>query len=145
MPPAGVKNPYPGFAFVVEIDGIATAAFREVAGLEGSVDVIEYREGADPLLSARKLPGLVKYANVLLKRGLTDSRELYDWWRSVAEGKPDRRNVAIVLLDRERNAVRRWLLRDAWPVRYAVAAFDAQQNEIAVETLELAHEGFELD
>lgn len=145
MPPAGRRDPYPGFDFVVEIDGIATAGFREVSGLEGSIDVVEYREGADVSPAVRKLPGLVKYANVTLKRGLTDSRDLYNWWRAVVSGKPDRRAAAIVLLDRERNEVRRWTLREAWPVRYAISTLDAGVSGIAVETLELAHEGFELD
>src|SRR5919108_4470514 len=103
MPQAPIRDPFPGFDFVVEIDGIATAGFKEVSGLEGAIEVIEYREGADRSLAPRKLPGLVKYANVTLKRGLTESRDLYQWWSEVASGKPDRRGVAIILLDRERN------------------------------------------
>src|SRR5919109_441106 len=125
MPPAPTHDPFPGFDFVVEIDGIATAAFKEVSGLEGSIDVVEYREGADLSPATRKLPGLVKFSNVTLKRGLTESRDLYQWWSAVASGRPDRRNVAIILLERERNPVRRWLLRDAWPVRYAISSLDA--------------------
>jgi phage tail-like protein len=142
--PAARTDPFPGFDFVVEIDGIATAGFGEVSGLEGSIDVIEYREGTDAL-TVHKLAGLVKYGNVTLRRGLTDSRDLYSWWTAVASGKVDRRGVAIVLLDRERNPVRRWLLREAWPVRYAVSSLNAEGNDVAIETLELAHEGFELD
>jgi phage tail-like protein len=136
-------DPYPGFNFQVEIDGIARAAFREVSGLAGSVDVIEYREGADRVLSVRKLPGLVRYANVTLRRGITDSRELWEWWKGVASGKADRRAVRIVLLDREGTAVRQWALVDAWPVRYEVSVLDAERGEVAVEALELAHEGLE--
>jgi phage tail-like protein len=138
-------DPYPGFNFQVEIDGIARASFREVSGLEGAVDVIEYREGADRPLSARKLPGLVRYANVTLKRGITDSRELWDWWKAVASGKLDRRAVRIVLLDREGNAVRRWALADAWPVRYHVSVLDAERGETAIESLELAHDGLDAE
>lgn len=145
MPPAGRRDPFPGFDFVVEIDGVATAGFQEVSGLEGSIVVVEYREGADLTLTPRKVPGLVRFGNVTLKRGITDSRDLYAWWDAVASGKADRRGVAIVLLDRERVAVRRWLLREAWPVRYAISSLDAGVSGIAVETLELAHEGFELD
>jgi phage tail-like protein len=145
MPPATRTDPFPGFDFVVEIDGIATAGFKKVSGLEGSIDVIEYREGADLSPASRKLPGIVKYANVTLKRGLTESRDLYGWWDAVVSGKPDRRAVAIVLLDRARTPVRRWLLREAWPVRYAISSLDAGTSAVAVETLELAHEGFELD
>jgi phage tail-like protein len=143
--PADRTDPFPGFDFVVEIDGVGIAGFQEVSGLEGRIEVIEYREGADNPPSARKLPGLVKYGNVALKRGLTDSRDLYAWWNAVASGKADRRGVAIVLLDRERTPVRRWLLQEAWPVRYAISSLDAEVSGVAIETLELAHEGFELD
>lgn len=73
------RDPFPGFQFVVEIDGVASAAFEEVSGLDGAVDVVEYREGADVSATTRKIPGLAKYANVVLSRGLTDSRDLYDW------------------------------------------------------------------
>jgi|SRR5215210_4071332 len=145
MPPAGRRDPLPGHEFVVEIEGVATAAFKEVSGLDGSIDVVEYREGADPTGTTRKLPGLVRYGNVTLRRGLTDSRELYQWWRAVADGKPDRRTAAVVLLDRQQKEVRRWTLRQAWPARYAVSTLDAGVSGIAVETLVLAHEGFDLD
>jgi phage tail-like protein len=145
VPPAGRRDPYPGFDFVVEIGGVPSAGFREVSGLAGSIDVVEYREGADLAPGARKLPGVVRYANVTLRRGLTNSDDLYNWWTALVSGKPDRRAVAIVLLDRERSPVRRWMLREAWPVRYAISTLDAGLSEIAVETLELAHEGFELD
>lgn len=139
------RDPFSGFQFVVEIDGIAAAGFREVSGLEGAIDVVEYREGADPTPAARKLPGLVRYSNVTLRRGLTDSNDLYRWWRATASGQADRRAVAIVFVDGELNPVRRWRLRDAWPTRYAVSPLAASASDIVVETLELAHEGFEIE
>ncbi|MGH3031352.1 MAG: phage tail protein [Gaiellaceae bacterium] len=139
------RDPFPGFQFVVEIDGVTTAAFKEVSGLDGSVDVIEYREGADVSPTTRKIPGLVRYANVVLSRGLTDSRDLYDWWNAIVSGKADRRAASIVLLDAEQNPVRRWKLRAAWPARYAVSTLDAATSGVVIETLELAHEGFELE
>jgi phage tail-like protein len=143
MPPATRNDPYPGFNFLVEIEGIGSASFHEVSGLEGSIDVVEYREGADRSLGVRKLPGLVRYPNVTLRRGVTDSRELWDWWQAVASGNYDRRAVAIVLRDRGGNDVRRWLLREAWPVRYQVSVLAATTSEVAIESLELAHEGLE--
>lgn len=139
------RDPFPAFQFVVEIDGVTAATFKEVSGLDGSVDVIEYREGADVSTTSRKIPGLVRYANVILSRGLTDSRDLYEWWNAIVSGKADRRAAAIVLLDSERNPVRRWNLRAAWPARYAVSALDAATSDLVIETLELAHEGFEID
>jgi phage tail-like protein len=139
------RDPYPGFQFVVEIDGVPTAAFKEVSGLDGSIEVIEYREGADLSAATRKIPGLAKYANVVLRRGLTDSRDLYDWWNAIVSGRGDRRAASVVLLDAERNPVRRWNLRAAWPARYAVSTLDAATSGVVVETLELAHEGFDLE
>lgn len=145
MPPAARRDPYPSFNFEVEIEGIASIAFREVSGLEGSVDVIEYREGADRALTVRKLPGLVRYANVTLRRGISDSQDLWNWWNAVASGNTDRRPVVILLLDRAGNQVRRWVLREAWPVRYQVSVLDAEQGQVAIESLELAHEGIDAE
>ncbi|HSK14691.1 MAG TPA: phage tail protein [Gaiellaceae bacterium] len=146
MPSAGKRpDPYKNFNFVVQIDGIDQAAFSEVSGLQAETEVIEYREGSDPLASSRKLPGVIKYGNVTLKRGVTQSRDLWDWWRTVATGAVERRNVAIVLLDDARQPVKRWLLRGAFPAKYQAPDLNAKGNDVAIETLELAHEGLELD
>ena len=146
MPAPSTRNdPFKNFNFLVEIDGIGSAAFKSVSGLSAEVEVIEYRSGADTLTSSRTLPGRVRYANVTLKRGITTSRDLWDWWRTVVEGNAQRRNVAIVLLDDSRNAVLRWALRDAWIVKIEGPELDAEGNEVAIETVELAHEGLELN
>lgn len=146
MPPAGKRpDPYKNFNFLVQIDGIDQAAFSEVSGLQAETEVIEYREGSDPLSSSRKLPGVVKYGNVTLKRGVTQSRDLWEWWRTVSTGAVERRNVAVVLLDDARQPVKRWLLRNAFPAKYVAPDLNAKGNEVAIETLELAHEGLELD
>lgn len=104
--------------------------------------MIEYREGAD-ITSTRKLPGLIKYGNVTLRRGITKSRELFDWWRTVVDGTIQRRNVAIVLLDDTRSEVVRWLLRDAWIAGFEVGPLRAEGNDVLIESIELAHEGLE--
>ena len=106
--------------------------------------MIEYREGAD-VTSTRKLPGLITYPNVTLKRGLTTSRELFDWWLTVVHGKVQRRNVVIVLLDDERKEVLRWLLHEAWIAKIEFGDLNAKGNEVAIESIELAHEGLELE
>ena len=86
MPAPSTRNdPFKNFNFLVEIDGIAPAAFKSVSGLSAEVEVIEYRSGADTLTSSRKLPGRVRYSNVTLTRGITSSRDLWDWWRTVVE------------------------------------------------------------
>ena len=143
--PVRRDNPYANFNFVVEIDGVESGSFSEVELPEGEIEVIEYREGADRVSSARKLPGRVKYANVVLKRGIAGRTELFEWWKSVRDGVVDRRNVAIVLLDEARSPVQRWRLRDAWPTKLSYSRLDGLGNEVAIETLELAHEGFDTE
>jgi len=138
------RDPFKNYSFVVEIDGIASSAFKSVSGLAGEAEVIEYREGSDPLRSSRKLPGRIRYPNVRLSRGLTTTRDLWDWWETVVNGTLDRRNVAIILLDDSRTEVLRWFLRDAWIAKFEAPDLDAGGNEVAIETIELAHEGLDL-
>ena len=145
MPQAARRDPFKNYSFLVEIDGIASAAFKSVSGLGAEAEVIEYREGSDPVSSSRKLPGRVKYPNVTLKRGITASRDLWQWWKTVADGNVQRRNVAIVLLDDARTPVLRWLLRNAWVAKIEASELEASKNEVAVESVELAHEGLELE
>ena len=138
-------NPYLNFNFTVDIGVGDELGFSEVEGLSGEIEVIEYREGADRVNTARKLPGLAKYPNVMLKRGITGRTDLFEWWKSVRDGQVQRRNVTITLLDEQRQPVLRWLLRNAWPVKIEGPALNATGNEVAIETLELAHEGLEID
>lgn len=145
MPAPTRHDPFKNFNFRVEIDGVASAAFRSVSGLAAEAEVIEFREGADGLSSSRKLPGRVRYPNVTLRRGLTTSPDLWNWWKTVRDGTLQRRTVVITLLDDSHQAILRWSLRDAWIVKYEVPELDAQANEVAIETIELAHEGLELD
>lgn len=142
MPQTSRRDPLESYSFLVEIDSLQAAGFSEVSGLDVSIDVIEYREGSDGT-SVRKLPGLRKYANIVLKRGITQSRELYDWFRSGAEGRIDRRSIKISLLDRDGNIVVIWLVHEAWITRYEGPTMNALKNEIAIETIEIVHEGFE--
>jgi phage tail-like protein len=145
MPPAGRRDPLKNYSFLVEIDGIASAAFKSVSGLAAEAEVIEYREGSDPLSSSRKLPGRVRYPIVTLTRGLTTSLDLWNWWRTVAEGRIERRNVSIVLLDDSRSPALRWRLHRAWIARIEGPGLHARGNEVAIESVELAHEGLELE
>jgi phage tail-like protein len=143
--PVRRNDPYLNFNFRVQLGGDEVAGFSEVVLPEGRIDVVEYREGSDKTLGARKLPGLVHYSNVVLKRGITGNTDLYDWWHSVRDGSGLRRDVVISLHDEQQNAVQRWLLRDALPVRLAYGTLDGLGNEVAIETLELAYERFEVD
>ena len=133
-------DPYANFNFLVEIDGITRAAFHEVSGFDSTVDVIEHREGGENT-TLRKLPGMTKHSNIVLKWGLTDDTDLFNWHRDVVNGKVQRRNGSIVLLDRQGQERMRWNFVNAWPSKWDGPDFNAEGNDIAIETLELAHEG----
>jgi phage tail-like protein len=138
-------NPYLNFNFLVDLGLGEEMGFSEVEVPSGEIEVIEYREGGDRVNSARKLPGLAKYPNVTLKRGITGRTDLFEWWKSVRDGQPQRRDVTITLLDEQRQAVLRWHLRNAFPVKVEGPSLNASGNEVAIETLELAHEGLEVE
>jgi phage tail-like protein len=141
MPPTGQRvDPYGNFSFRVEIDGITRAAFQEATGLDATIDVTEYREGGENT-TVRKLPGLTKYSNITLKWGMTDDAELYQWHRDAVDGNITRKNGSVVLLDRAGQEKLRWNFFNAWPVKWDPPDFNATANAVAVETLELAHEG----
>ncbi len=134
------KDPYRSYNFLVEIDGITRAGFRECSGLDTTQDPIDYREGGEPL-HVRKLPGLVKYSNISLKRGITDDAELWAWRKTVMDGKVERKNGSIILLDDTGAEKLRWNFVEGWPSKWTGPTFNATGNEVAIETLEIAHEG----
>jgi phage tail-like protein len=142
MPAPKRKDPYENFNFRVEIDGIVQAGFSEVIVPEASVDVVEYREGNE-ISNVRKLPGRVRYGNVILKWGVTNSQELYNWWKGVRDGNVIRRNMSIILMDLQRIDVKRWNVREAWPASYTVGPLDAKGHDVLIEKLEIANEGVE--
>ena len=142
MPAPQRNDPYKAFNFLVEIDGIAHAVFSEVTGLESETAVIEYRAGGENVV--RKLPGLTKFGNLTLKRGITQDAELWNWRKSIVDGDIDRRNGSIVLLDDTRSPVVRWNFRNGWICKWEGPALSAKSNEVAIETMEIAHEGLEL-
>ena len=137
------RDPFRTFNFAVEIDGIQRAGFRECSGLDAANDSIDYREGTDNL-AVKKIPGLVKYSNITLKWGMTDDTELWDWRKRAMTGKVERKNGSIVLLDDTGAEKMRWNFREAWPTKWTGPSFNATGNEVAIETLEIAHEGLEL-
>jgi phage tail-like protein len=142
MATAERKDPYKNHRFTVQIDGITQAGFREVTIPDSSQDPVEYREGNEPP-TVRKQPGLVKYGNVTLKWGITDSLDLYNWRKQIEDGKikEARKNIAIELINDEGAASSRWELSQAWPTKYTAPSLNATANEIAIETMEIAHEG----
>ena len=136
-------DPYRNFNFLVEIDGITQAGFSDCTGFGASNDPIEYREGGMPENTVRKLPGQTKYTNITLKWGLTDSTELYDWYRDVTKGKIERKSGSIILLDLEGQEKIRWNFYEAWPSKWDSVDFSAKGTDVAIETLELVVEKLE--
>lgn len=135
-------DPYKDFRFRVEIDGIASSHFLECTGLGSEVAVIEYRESGDPT-AVRKLPGRASFSDITLKRGISESRDLYDWHRSLLQGQIDRRNGQIILLDDAGVEVVRWVFSEAWPRKWEGPELNALSNETAIETFVLACESIE--
>ena len=135
-------DPYGNYNFLVEIDGITRAAFHEASGFDSTIDVVEHREGGENT-TLRKLPAMTKYSNISLKWGTADDRELYDWHRQWVTGDPaaKRKNGSIVLLDRQGQEKVRWNFVNAWPAKWTGPSFNAEGNDVSIETLELAHEG----
>jgi phage tail-like protein len=138
-------DPYSNFNFIVEIDGIVKAGFCEAYGLSVDVEVIEYREGGDKSGAVRKLPGRVRYSTITLKRGITQDKSLWAWFKTVVNGTVQRSNGSVVLLDSSRNAVLRWNFREAWPSKWEGPSLCGAGNDVAIETLEIQHEGIELE
>lgn len=134
-------DPYGSFNFLVELDGISQASFRECTGLDSTTEVIEHRQGGDNV-TVYKLPGKTTYTDITLKWGLTDSAEVWNWRQRIMEGRIERKNGSIVVYDlANRTEVARWNFVNAWPTKWEGPAFNALGNEVAVETLVLAHEG----
>src|SRR5262249_1966755 len=112
-----VKDPFLNFNFLIEIDGVARAAFHEASGFDSTTDIIEHREGGENT-TLRKLPGQTKFSNISLRWGGTDDRELYEWHRKAVEGDLERKNGSVVLLNRKGEEVARWNFKRAWPCKY---------------------------
>jgi phage tail-like protein len=139
------NDPYLNFNFLVELGGGIVGGFSEADLPAGRIEAIAYREGSDRTSAARLLPGRVEYGPLVLRRGFAGDPALFEWWREVRDGGPDPRNVSVVLLDEQRQEVGRWNLRNAWPSKWSGPAMNAKGSDVAIETLELVHEGIELD
>lgn len=135
-------DPYGGYNFLVEIDGITRAGFQECSGLETSQEAGDYREGTDPL-TTRKLPRLNTYGNITLNRGFTDDDELWKWRKAAMDGRVERKNLSIVLMDDAGEEKLRWNLLNCWPTRWSGPSLNAGTGDVAIEGLELATEGVE--
>jgi phage tail-like protein len=139
MAVADRKDPYRGFNFRIEIENTTLGGFRECSGLTLNTDPVDYREGTDEL-HVRKLTGLRKFANVVLKRGYTDNLELWNWYKKVLNGETDRRNGAIVLQNELHQDVVRWNFENGFIAKYEGPTLNATSNDVAIETIEICAE-----
>jgi phage tail-like protein len=138
-------RPLPEFSFMVEFGDGNAAKFQEVTGLESETQPIEFRHGNSPVFAPIKMPGLHKVGDVTLKRGVVASDgTLWDWLNQIELNTVKRRTVVIKLVDATGTPKMAWSLSNAWPTKITAAALKADGNEIAIESLELAHEGIDL-
>lgn len=144
------ERPYGGFNFRVDFGdgsgGDAQGGFAEVSGLSAEAESIDYRNGNEVQMAARKLSGLTKYGDVTLKRGVVGSTSFWDWFRQTRDGAPERRTVVVQLVSEDRaDVVMTWRLRNAFPIKYVGPTLDARGNAVAIESLTLAVEGIDVE
>ena len=141
-------DPIRNFRFQLEIDNVTRAGFSEVMIAETTIEAVDYREGTDPP-HVRKLSGLTKYGSITLKAGMTtdaNSLELFKWHNDVSSGliSERRRNIAIRVLDESgKTETARFVITDAWPIKYDPSDLNGKGNEVMIELLEFANEGIE--
>lgn len=131
-------DPFLGHSFRLEMSGIQIAGFSEVTIPDLSIEEVSYREGTDPY--TRKLAGMASVGSVTLKRGITESTELYDWFTDVAAlgaGMTQRKSVSIILVNQAGDEQARWNCSNAWPSKYETGSLDAKSSDVLVETLEI--------
>lgn len=150
MPPIHRDDPYGAFNFEITVNGVSddgkavSGSFTEVSGLEVSIDFIEYRNGSEDI-TPRKIPGLKKFTNITLKKGITGDLEFWNWIVEAMKGSVIRTEGSIVLLDENQQEVMRWNFKRGWPCKWTGPGLNATNGEIALETLEICHEGLAID
>tara|TARA_R110000787_G_scaffold105825_8_gene213393 strand:- start:1949 stop:2410 length:462 start_codon:yes stop_codon:yes gene_type:complete len=138
----GATWPMPKFRFEVDLGtGLQKVAFQEVSGMDVENQIIEYRKSNSPLFSTQKIPGIVKYGNITMKRGVfVNDNTFWDWYAEISMNTIKRRTVLIKLLDEAGEVTMKWQLKNAWPTKITSTDLKSDGNEIAVDTLEIAHE-----
>jgi phage tail-like protein len=139
------QYPRPAYHFTVQWGGTRIGV-AEVSGLSADIAVIEHRDGADPEATARKMPGLHKFANITLKRGIVaGDNQFFEWFNTVRMNAAERRDVVINLLNENHQPIVSWKVRNAFPCKYSGPELRASANEVAIESIELAHEGLSVE
>lgn len=138
----GATWPMPKFRFEVDLGTkLKGISFQEVSGMDVENQIIEYRKANSPLFSTVKMPGITKYSNITLKRGVfVNDNSFWNWHAQITTNTIKRRTVIIKLLDEEGNVTMQWQLNNAWPTKITSTDLKSDGNEVAVDTLEIAHE-----
>jgi len=150
MPPTFREDPYGAYNFLVVVNGISDdgnptrAGFSEASGLEVEQTPVEYRNGNEDI-TVRKLPGLKKFMNITLKRGVTGDLAFWNWIRTAMKGQVQRAQGSIIMHDENHQPVLRWNFTRAWPCKYTGPGYNAGNNETAMDTVEICHEGLSID
>jgi phage tail-like protein len=144
------EDPYGGYNFLITVTGVSDdgtavkGSFSEISGLETELSPIEYRNGSEDI-TVRKIAGLKKFTHITGKRGITADLDFWNWILAGLSGKVKRADGSVVLLDENRQEVLRWNFRRGWACKYTGPGLNAANNEIAMETLEICHEGLSID
>lgn len=134
--------PLPKFYFTVKVGDLLGEGFQEVSGLDVEAQIIEYRHGNSKEFSTIKMPGIKKYGNITLKKGIfKGDNKFWAWFEKIKMNTIERQAVTISLLNEEGAATMVWTLKNAWPTKITGTDLKSDGNEVAVETLEIAHEG----
>jgi phage tail-like protein len=136
------RDPYAGFNFRMEIDGIEVAGFKEISGGEMTTAVIEYADGDDQNYTVRKIPGRTNYSNITFKRGISEGVELWEWCETISDWERtiERKDVTIQLLDNTGESQKTYNLFSCWPCRYKGPDLNAGDDSLAIEEIEFAFE-----
>jgi phage tail-like protein len=140
------KDPLVSAWFGLEFQGVVTGAFRECTGLGSENEVVEYKaSGPKGEQVIKKVPGRLKWNNITLKRGITDSMDMWKWRKLVEEGKISeaRKNGTVTMFNQQNQPIAKWDFVNAWPSKLSGPGANAANNEVAVEELEITHEGYE--
>ena len=138
--------PLPKFYFSVDIGEFTDLAFQEVSGLDIEADVIEYRHGNSPIHSVIRMPGLKKYADITLKKGVfTKDNRFYDWLSQISLNTYKRLTVIIRLLNEDTQPMMTWTLTNAWPKQVTSTDMNSQSSEAAIESIVFVHEGLTIE
>lgn len=140
------KNwPLSKFYFMVDWGRTTNIPFQEVSGLDIEAQPIEYRHGDSSVFSEIRKPGMAKISNVTMKKGVfTNDNSFWDWYEKIKMNTVERQTVVIKLLDEEGSPTMTWTLTNAWPTKISSTDLKSDGNEVAIESIELAHEGISI-